>query len=299
MHILITGGTGFIGNRLARYLIAAQHKVTILTRNIAKHKRTYSQLNINLLNKLDPATSKFDAIVNLAGQSLFSPHWSAKKKQQILDSRINTTAALISFIEEAAYKPQVLISGSAVGIYGNQGAQAVDENTTISQQDFATDLCMRWEETAAAAKQLGVRVCYLRTGIVLDKSGGALAQMLLPFKLGLGSVMASGNQYMSWVSMSDMLAIIEYLLNNEQLDGPFNATAPQPVTNKEFSSSLAHALHRPCWFRLPAFLLQLLYGREMADTLLIGGQKVLPAKLCSAGFKFADSQLADYLEVYL
>ena len=294
MHHLITGGSGFIGSALCRSLTADGHRVTVLTRNIARARQRVPKA-VLLIDRLDFAQD-IDAVVNLAGENLANRRWSAARKREFLASRVGTTKRLFDWIGRQESAPAVLVSGSAVGWYGPRGDEELDENAEIGT-DFSAHLCRDWESEARKAEALGVRVCLLRTGVVLDNDGGALKQMLLPFRLGFGGPMGSGRQWMSWVARADLVAMIRWLIDNAGAGGVYNGTAPVPVTNAEFARTLAHALHRPALLRTPAFALKLLFG-EMSD-LLLTGQRVVPARAIAEGFAFRHPQLTTALAAIL
>jgi uncharacterized protein (TIGR01777 family) len=220
-------------------------------------------------------------------------YWSEKRKQVLRDSRIALTEKLVQCIAVAKQKPTVLLSGSAVGFYGNGGDMELDEDANAGN-DFAADLCREWEQAALAAEIYGLRVCLLRTGLVLSESGGLLGRMLLPFKLGLGARLGDGKQWMSWVHIEDYVSMVMRLLDDEQARGPFNMTAPQPVTNAEFTRTLARTLHRPAIFAAPAMVLRL--AMDERATLLLEGQRVLPAKLTTVGYRFKFPSLGNALD---
>lgn len=297
MQILLTGGTGLIGRHLCKTLLAQGHQLTVLSRNPASvaTKCGPSVKAIASLNEWLP-TQHFDAIINLSGEPIADAHWSDRRKQVLLDSRIGITEQLIKRIAAATQKPTVLLSGSAIGFYGNGEDAQLDENSA-GGDDFAANLCKSWELSAKQAEQYGVRVCLLRTGLVLAKEGGLLGKLLLPFKLGMGAQLGNGQQWMSWVHIDDYVTMVLALLNNPQLSGPFNLTAPQPFTNKEFTQKLAHTLRRPALFFAPAFFLKLVMGERAA--LLIEGQRVLPKKLEIAGNVFKYPKLEDALNQLL
>ena len=234
----------------------------------------------------------FDAVINLAGEPIVDAHWSRQRKQVLRGSRIGLTEKLVQCIAAAKQKPAVLLSGSAVGYYGDGGDEELDE-TSSAGNDFAAQLCIDWEEAALAAEKHSVRVCLLRTGLVLSNSGGLLGKMLLPFKLGLGARLGSGRQWMSWIHIEDYVEQVQRLLHDDQMRGPFNMTAPQPVTNAEFTRTLAKSLHRPAFLLVPAPALRLAMGERAA--LLLEGQRVLPAKLGAAGGQFRYPDLAGAL----
>ncbi|MEO3879081.1 TIGR01777 family oxidoreductase [Rheinheimera fenheensis] len=292
MNILLTGGTGLIGSALVKRWLN-QHQLWVLSRDCAKAAKLLGQhvKVISSLNEVD--FNQLDAVINLAGEPIADKRWTERQKQRLCDSRWQLTEQLVQAINAADTPPSVLISASAIGIYGRQDASLINEDFTHYHSEFTHLLCQRWEHIALKAQNDKTRVCLLRTGIVLSAKGGALAKMLPAFKLGLGGRIGSGEQYMSWIHLGDMLRLIEFLLLHPTLTGPFNATAPTPVTNTEFSQTLAKVLHRPAVFPVPAFVLKLLLG-EMAD-LLLTGQRVLPANLVKAGFEFQFTTLESAL----
>ena len=289
MKILITGGTGFIGSALIKKLLPQKHQITVLSRNTDKVARLFAQ-SVTPLSDLQTLTASdhFDIIINLAGAPIFDKRWTAAQKTIIRDSRIQLTQQLIDKIATMQQKPQLLISGSAIGFYGDQGDTELTEQSH-SIADFSQQLCADWEQAALQAEQYDVRVCLMRTGLVLGKDGGLLQRMLLPFKLGLGGRIGSGRQWMSWIHLQDWIAIAENMINDSSMQGAYNATAINPVTNLEFSKTLAEVLKRPACLPLPAFALKTLLG-EMSE-LVLGSQKVLPARLVQHGFEFQFSHL--------
>jgi uncharacterized protein (TIGR01777 family) len=268
MDILVTGGSGFIGSRLCQHLVQMGHRVLIHTRGSAIAVNNY-----------------YDVIINLAGHSLVKNRWSPKVKQLIYESRLSTTRNIIDYIKNTPIKPKVFISGSAIGYYES-------ENT------FSHKLCADWENEALKAKDLGVRVCLLRTGIVLGKKGGALATMVPPFKLGLGAQLGDGHQWMSWIHMDDVIGIITYLIEHNEINGPINMTSPNPVNHREFVQTLAKILHRPCLLKFPKGLVRILFG-EMAEELLLKGEKILPDRIIASGYKFKFMSLSEALKEIL
>lgn len=284
MKILITGGTGFIGKQLCRFLLDKNHKLTVLSRNPNKVPSLCGE-SVQAINMISQLTSSdsFDAIINLAGEGIADARWTETRKQILLDSRINTTKQLIAYIERAGKKPEVLISGSAIGYYGNQGSEILDEKS-IPREEFSHKLCAEWEAAALEAEKFSVRVCIIRTGLVIGNDGGFLQRLLLPFKWGLGGPMGDGKQWMSWIHRTDFIVIIDTLLELKTLQGIFNGTSPEPVTNAEFSQTLGKVLNRPAFLPVPAFVLKILLG-EMAE-LLLGGQRVIPERLEKAGYQF-------------
>ncbi len=293
MHILITGGTGFIGKQISRHFTNIGHQVTILTRNV--HKVNQGLESVNYITVLDNIVSPYDVIINLAGESLNKNRWNEKVKNDIYQSRIQTTQKIINYIKTAEVKPQLLISGSAIGFYGSSTDQIFKEDSEPADKGFTHNLCQNWEKIAQEASQHGVRVCLIRTGIVLGKDGGALEKMLTPFKLGLGAQLGNGKQWMSWIHMDDVVMALVYLMNHANLNGAFNLTAPEPVTNKVFTHELAKTLKRPSILVLPNFIVKMMFG-EMAEFLLLKGQKVIPEKLLNAGYSFKFDKLANALK---
>jgi uncharacterized protein (TIGR01777 family) len=297
MRILITGGTGLIGRALCPALLQAGHQVTVLSRHpdSVTKKCGSSVTPLSSLAEWHEGVT-FDAIINLAGEPIIDAHWSTARKKLLWDSRVTLTQELVKRIAACTHQPSVLLSGSAVGYYGDRGDVPLDESASAST-DFAAQLCAAWEAEAEHASQLGVRVCLLRTGLVLSSQGGVLHRMLLPFKLGLGARLGDGRQWMSWIHIDDYVAIVLKLLSTFEASGPFNMTAPHPVTNREFTTRLAAALHRPACFVAPARLLALILGPR--KILLLGGQNVLPIKLLGLGFSFKYSRLETALQALL
>lgn len=293
MHILITGGTGLIGQRLCKALLAEGHELTVFSRNPASVP-VKCGVGVHALASLGEWHSgqTFDAVINLAGEPIVDARWTARRKQVLWGSRVTLTGELVEHITTAGRKPTVLLSGSAVGYYGNRGDVALDEATEAGE-DFAAQLCKAWEDTARAAEQVGVRVCLLRTGLVLSNNGGLLGRMLLPFKLGLGARLGDGKQWMSWVHINDYVEMLLSLLHNSQASGAYNMTSPQPLTNAEFTAVLAKVLHRPALFAAPTLLLKLTMGERAC--LLLEGQKVLPDKMTATGYRWQFANVADAL----
>ncbi|MBT2768247.1 TIGR01777 family oxidoreductase [Stenotrophomonas sp. ISL-67] len=278
MDILITGGTGFIGQRLCQRLLQAGHRVTVLTRSPGRPGQPGVQ-QVGALGDVGPV----HAVVNLAGEPLVEGRWNPARKQAMLDSRIGTTQALLAWMRGLPIRPQVLVSGSAIGYYGPRDGTPLDESASPGH-DFAATLCRQWEAEALKAEDLRVRTCLLRTGIVLDRHGGALARMLPPFRMGAGGPMGNGTQWMSWIHRDDLVGMILWLLADADVRGACNGTAPAAVTNAAFARTLADVLGRPAWVRTPAFALKLAFG-EMAG-LLLTGQNVVPARALQEGYRF-------------
>jgi len=287
--ILITGGTGFIGSALTKRLLAQNYEVTVLSR----HPETVGKLGldgVDILGSLSSLTpdDNFQIVINLAGAPIFDLRWTEARKQLIQESRVNLTEQLVACMARMTVKPELLISGSAIGYYGDQGDTIMTEKSEV-KQDFSQQLCLDWEQAAKKAEQLGVRVCLIRTGLVLG-DGGLLKRMLLPFQLGLGGRLGNGKQWMSWIHLQDWLSIAERMISDNSMSGAYNATAPNPVTNTEFTKVLAKTVNRPALFPLPAGLLTVLLG-EMSS-LVLGSQRVLPERLQTQGYRFQYTDLA-------
>lgn len=297
-RLLITGGSGFIGSRLVPVLTEQGYDVTVLSRNPEKTASHFNQ-TVTSIKQLDAlsTTGAFDVVINLAGQGITDKRWTANIKKQLRDSRIVTTQNLIAYLRKSENKPECLISGSAIGYYGNQGEKTVDEGTS-GDSSFSSKLCFDWEHVAKQAEELRIRTCYLRTGIVLGKNGGALSKMLPAFKLGLGGPMGNGSQWMSWIHIDDLIGIILYLIQHRNISGAVNGSAPNPTRNKDFSSTLGYVLKRPAFVPMPAFVLKLLLG-EMAQELLLAGQRVMPKKILDAGYNFQYAELENALREVL
>lgn len=292
MNILITGGTGFIGRALIASL-QSEHTIYCLTRRSSRVRDRFGDAVIAVESYGQLGDTQIDAVVNLAGAGIADARWSESRKALLRSSRIDGTRQLVEWIGRQSTPPSVLISGSAIGFYGDHpGDEPLSEEASVIE-GFTHQLCQDWEQAALEAEQHGVRVCLIRTGVVLGTGGGALARMLLPFRLGLGGPVGSGQQWMSWVHIDDEVAAIRYLLTSEEARGAFNLTAPQAVTNRDFSTALGKALRRPAFMPLPPFVVRLMLG-EGAE-LLLGGQRVYPKRLEQAGFEFRYPQLDDAL----
>ncbi|PVZ85620.1 TIGR01777 family protein [Serratia sp. S1B] len=294
MKILITGATGLIGSHLTRQLLPLSHQLTLLTRNVNKAREKFGD-SVSYWSSLDEQRSLdgFDAVINLAGEPIADKRWSQAQKERLCRSRWELTERLAGLIKASALPPTVLISGSAVGYYGDQGQSVVPEDEP-PQPGFTHQLCQRWEALALQAQSSHTRVCLLRTGIVLAPKGGALAKMIPLFRLGLGGPIGNGRQYMPWIHIDDMVNAIIYLLDHPSLSGPFNMVAPYPVHNEQFSAILGNVLDRPAFLRAPAFAIRLLMGE--ASVLVLEGQRAIPRRLEAAGFNFYFLELEQALE---
>jgi len=296
-NILITGGTGLIGQALVAQLKRDNHDVTVLTRHIAKAEKVFDfdVVIVDDLYQID-ANIYFDVIVNLAGEPIADKRWSARQKERIYQSRVDSTQHLVAWMKTRLMMPSALISGSAVGWYGDGKSSVLTEESGY-HQEYTHELCDAWEKTALSANQLGCRVCVMRTGLVLSSKGGFLKKMLPSFKCFAGGPISNGKQYMPWIHIDDMVngfLFLAFSQNKEALSGIFNFTAPKPVTNKVFSETLASVLGRPCVFFVPAAMLKLIFG-EMAR-LLLTGQNAVPERLQKAGFEFKYHTLEPALE---
>jgi uncharacterized protein (TIGR01777 family) len=289
MHVIVTGGTGLIGSALTQSLLADGHRVTILSRS-PQRKQSPALQGADIVG-WDARTAEgwghlangADAIVNLAGAGLADSRWSNERKRVILESRKDAGRAVMEAIGVAAHKPHVLIQSSAVGYYGPRDQERLTEDASPGS-DFLARVCFEWEASTAGAQELGVRRPVIRSGVVLSTQGGALSRMLVPFRFFVGGPLGSGKQYFPWIHIDDEVRAIRYLLEYPDADGPYNLTAPNPPTNKEFSKALGKAMGRPSLMPVPGFALKLLFG-EMS-TVLLDGQRAIPQRLESAGFNF-------------
>jgi len=292
-RILITGGTGFIGKELCRQLHARGYSLTVLSRQSPDIVRSLcGPVEATDSLKHLEGHSGFDAIINLAGEGIAEKRWSEDRKNALRNSRIGLTRELVKVAESWQAQPAVMVSGSAVGYYGDQGSHLVTENTS-PHDEFTHRLCRDWEQEALALEKHGVRVCLSRTGVVAGQNGGFLKQMLPPFKLGLGGPLGSGQQYMPWVHRTDVVNGLIWMLETETAHGAYNMVSPNPATNREFTKTLASVLHRPAVIPMPAPALKVALG-EMAR-LLLTGQKAVPERLQQEGFGFQYPELKQAL----
>ncbi|MCR4374658.1 MAG: TIGR01777 family oxidoreductase [Acidobacteria bacterium] len=295
MKIVIVGGSGFLGRSLARELLAKGHEVVVLTRGPAREDRGIRHVTWEADEEpggwhavIDGA----DAVVNLAGAGIADQRWSAARKQLLRGSRVDATRALVAAIRSATVRPKVFLTGSAIGFYGPQpdDGPALDESAPPGS-DFLSTLAVDWEAEAHAASALDCRVIIIRTGVVLARDGGALQKLIPPFRFFVGGPIGSGRQVMSWIHRSDWVELVVWLLRHEDAAGVFNATAPQPATNADFSRALGAALGRPSWLPVPGFALKIIVG-EMAGPALLAGQRVVPRRALEAGFTFQFPEIA-------
>jgi uncharacterized protein (TIGR01777 family) len=293
MIVAITGSTGLVGTALVNALEGEGHLVRRMVRRAVRD----GDLDIHwdpIAGTIDAgALSGVDGVVHLAGENIAAHRWTDSFKAKVRDSRIRGTRLVCQTLAGLASKPAVLISASATGYYGNRGDEQVDESSPAGR-GFLAEVCQQWEAETRPVRDADVRVVNLRIGVVLSRAGGALAQMLTPFKLGLGGVLGSGRQYLSWIALDDLVRAIQFSLSAAALAGPVNAVAPAPVTNREFTKTLGRVLGRPTVFPMPAVAARLAFG-EMADEVLLGGVRVIPRALNSAGFTFQYPQLEQAL----
>jgi uncharacterized protein (TIGR01777 family) len=290
--VLISGSSGLLGSALLRSLGADGYDITRLRRGSTS---TAGQIAWDFAKPLAPqSVSGFDAVIHLAGESI-TGRWTQSKKKAIRDSRVLGTRLLAEALARASSPPGVLISASAIGFYGDRADEILREDSASGNSGFLPEVCREWEAAAEPAVKAGIRTAFLRTGIVLSAEGGALKQMLPPFRMGLGGKIGSGRQWMSWIDLQDEIGAIRHILTNDSLRGPVNCVSPNPVTNVEFTTTLASVLSRPAIFPMPAFAARLVFG-QMGEELLLGSQRVEPAKLVASGYVFTKPDLRKALE---
>ncbi len=291
MKIIISGSHGFIGTPLVNFLKKEGHFIfNVVRRSVANDNEIFWDIETG---ELKGDIDGLDAFIHLAGENISSGRWTQEKKKRIRESRVNSTERLCQFLSQLSKPPSTFIGASAIGFYGDRGDELLTEQS-LPGEGFLPEVCQAWEKASDDLRSFRTRVIHLRFGIVLDGAGGALAKMLLPFKLGLGGKLGNGHQYMSWISLSEIPKIVSYLLTSP-LHGAINAASPQPVTNFEFTKTLGQILHRPTVFPIPALMAKLVFG-EMADALLLSSTRVVPKKLLNAGFKFQYPELKEALQ---
>jgi uncharacterized protein (TIGR01777 family) len=294
MKILVTGSTGLVGSTLVPLLKELGHEVIRLVRSTPKDRASEVYWNPEKREIDTGALAGLDAVVHLAGENLAEGRWTDEKKKRIRESRLVGTKLLSETLAGLKEKPEVLVSASAVGFYGDRGDEVLDERSS-SGEGFLAEVCREWELATQAAAGSGVRVVNLRFGVIFSREGGALAKMLTPYRLGVGGKLGSGRQYMSWIAIDDAVGAINHALVTKTLRGPVNVVAPEAVTNSEFTKTLGHALSRPTIFTVPAFVARLAFG-EMADATLLTSQRVEPALLKESGFVFKYPDLESALK---
>jgi uncharacterized protein (TIGR01777 family) len=293
MKILITGASGLIGSALQKSFDEKGYEMLLAGRGEPKSANEIqfeAETGFGEPERLDG----IDVAINLAGENIAGFRWTDEKKKEIRDSRVHGTRTMIEAFARLERKPEVFVSASAIGFYGDRGDDELTE-TSSSGDTFLSEVCREWESESRRAEDIGIRTVLLRNGIVLSKDGGALATMLTPFKFGVGGVIGSGKQWMSWVSLDDVVSIINFAIENEKIRGAINVTSPNPVTNEEFTKTLGDVLYRPTFLPLPEFAVNLVFG-EMGDALLIDSTKVIPKRLNDAGFEFKYPDLKTAVE---
>lgn len=297
MKVIITGGTGLIGSRLARKLDAAGHKVWVLTRD-APHAHVTGNIEAVEWDAQTVAgwghlASEADAVINLAGENIGAGRWTAKKKERIISSRQHAGQAVVEAVRSASPRPRLVIQSSAVGYYGPSGDEIVTEKTPAGP-DWLAHVATRWEDSTRAVEAMGVRRVVTRAGVVLTSQGGILARMALPFRLFVGGPLGSGRQYVAWIHIDDLLSVYQFLLKTDQAAGAYNLTSPEPVTNSQFGHALSRVMRRPYWAPVPGFALRLVLGQM--STLVLDGQRVIPDRLQGLGFKFTYPNIEQALQ---
>lgn len=297
-QLLVTGGTGFIGQALVRHLLERGYQIYVWTRH-AQRWQAKNSAQLHYFSDLDSLPEALDlyGVINLAGESLDAKRWNAKQKQILIDSRVKTTEQLTHWLMQRQATLKVWVNGSAVGWYGPQSDQPLDE-TSAPVESFSHQLCKQWEEAAAKAAQCSERLVLVRIGIVLEADGGPLAAMLLPYRLGLGGKLGSGEQVWSWIHRLDLIRLIEWSLEHSHISGPVNAAAPQALPQADFARALAKTLRRPCFAHMPAGIAKLILG-EFAEEILLKGQRAVPSKVNTAGFEFKFPELRAALNAIL
>ena len=293
MKVLITGATGLIGTALQQSFSEKGYKMLLASRKERDGEQNI-QWDVETGFAEPERLEGIDAVVHLAGESVSGFRWTDEKKKAIRDSRVLGTRNVVDTISKLKKKPKVLIAASAIGFYGERGDEELTESSAAGDT-FLAEVSKAWEAESRRAEDAGIRTVLLRTGIVLSKNGGALASMMLPFKLGLGGVVGSGNQWMSWIALDDHVAVIEYAIENESLRGAVNSTSPNPVTNKDFTKTMGEVLSRPTFLPLPEFAVSMIFG-EMGDELLLTSTRVAPKRLEDAGFEFKYPDLKSAIE---
>ncbi len=289
MRILISGSSGLIGRSLVTALTDEGHEVIKLARSASRSSRDTVFIDYENENYELSDFEGFDSVIHLAGENIVS-RWTERKKRRIVKSRVDTTRLLADIFKKVSDPPGHFLCASAIGIYSPAGSVMADERSELSGSGFLAGLARDWEAAAGRARELGARVVNLRIGLVLDKRGGALSKMLLPFSLGLGGHIGSGEQIWSWISIDDIVSSIKFVLKNDKIEGPVNLVSPNPCTNAHFTKILAEVLNRPAFFHLPGFIIRSIFG-EMAEEVILSGVNVRPGKLLENGYRFIDTDI--------
>lgn len=298
-YVLITGGSGFIGKALVKAMTEQGYLVTVFSRSITNNNGIFSK-EIKIINKLsneeDEKHPPYDIIINLAGEAI-SQYWTESLKQKIINSRKESNNLIVNYIDKAKIKPSLLIAASGVGYYGTSLEERFTEKSEPSKENedlFVVSLCKEIEKAARNAEEFKVRTCFLRIGAVLEKDGGILSKLLTPYKLGVGGKLGNGNQWLSWIHRDDLIGAIFHIISHKHIHGPVNITAPNPVTNEDFTEILAKTLKRPAFINLPKFYVKLILG-QMGNELLLSGQNVIPKILMDGNFNYKYPTLQDAL----
>src|SRR5215213_2813792 len=295
MRILITGSSGLIGKALQKSFKAKGYEMLLASRKEPEHENEIQwNPDSGFADEDVLRLEGLDAVIHLAGENIAGLRWTDEKKKAIRDSRVHGTRTMIEAFARLERKPAVFVSASATGFYGDRGDQEMIE-TSPAGDTFLSEVCKEWESESRRAEDMGIRTVLLRNGIVLSKDGGALATMLTPFKFGVGGVIGSGKQWMSWVSLDDVVEVVSFAIENQKVRGAINVTSPHPVTNEEFTKALGEVLYRPTFLPLPEFAVNLVFG-EMGDALLIDSTRVVPKRLLDNGYNFKYPDLKSALE---
>lgn len=290
MKTLITGSSGLVGSSLLEFLFKKGHSIQCLKRNSDSDSNRFW-----VTNELpDNSDTAFQTVIHLAGENVAQGRWTEKKKQNILMSRLEGTKELVDYISSLKTKPSVFLCASAVGYYGNRGDEILDENSSLGA-GFLADVCRQWEKESQRLSTMGVRVVNLRFGMILSPRGGALHKMIPPFQARLGGVIGSGKQYISWISIRDLVEIVDFIINKDDIQGPVNVVCPNQTTNKGLTKALGKALNRPTLFKIPAVMARLVFG-QMADEMLLSSSRVSPKILLETGYEFKDQSLDAVLQ---
>ena len=299
MKIIIAGGSGLIGSALTHDFLAGGHEVVVISRSQKATEARFPEIRVINWgkNRLIDTISGSDAVINLTGANLagsnpLSMRWTAKRKAEILNSRLKSGAALTEALRSASEKPEVFFQASAIGYYGNLG-QGITEETSPAGEDFLAEVCQAWENSTAQIEEMGIRRLIGRIGLVFSQEGGLFKLLKLPFSLYLGGQLGNGQQFISWISIRDIVSSVRFLIENTQAQGVYNLTSPTPVTNRDFSHKLGRAMGRPAWLPVPEILLKLILGE--ASSLALDGRQVMPKRLLEAGYQFLDNELDSYL----